>query len=174
MKKKIEGILGIIVAGLGLLGFTIFESRSLEGIIKDIASNNNQTQQEYIADENELYAYRAESGDLKNMVQEYTKAIEREPENSDLYILRGNIYSHFGQYEKAIEDYSKAIDLSQNMEDIYVIYYNRGYAYDSKGEYDKAIEDFTKAIDINPEYIKAYNNRGFSYRSIRSWTVKSF
>ena len=32
-----------------------------------------------------------------------------------------------------------------------------------KGNYDQAISDFTKAIGLDPNYAKAYNNRGLAY-----------
>jgi Tfp pilus assembly protein PilF len=31
------------------------------------------------------------------------------------------------------------------------------------GQNDKALEDFNKAIDINPNYQRAYDNRGYLY-----------
>jgi tetratricopeptide (TPR) repeat protein len=50
-----------------------------------------------------------------------------------------------GQYDKAISDYTKAIELNPKHADIY---YSRGLAHNKMGQYDKAISDFTEAIKL--------------------------
>jgi tetratricopeptide (TPR) repeat protein len=65
-----------------------------------------------------------------------------------------------GQYDKAISDFNKAIDLNPKFAEAYN---NRGLTYAKKGQYDKAISDFTKTIEINPSYTLAYQNRGIIY-----------
>ena len=65
-----------------------------------------------------------------------------------------------GDYDRALQDYTKAIDLKPNDAEAYN---NRGGAYYLKEEYESAIIDFTKAIDLNPDYAEAYNNRGVAY-----------
>ncbi len=39
----------------------------------------------------------------------------------------------------------------------------RGVAYMHKGDHDQAIVDTTQAIRLNPDYAKAYHNRGKVY-----------
>ena len=55
---------------------------------------------------------------------------------------RGATYYQIGDYDRAIEDYSKAIELNANYVDAYL---NRGITYNDKGDYDRAIEDYTKS-----------------------------
>ena len=38
-----------------------------------------------------------------------------------------------------------------------------------KGEYDRAIADYTKAIEINPAFADAYDNRGYTYYSLKRY-----
>ncbi len=44
-----------------------------------------------------------------------------------------------------------------------IIHYKRGRAYNNKKQYDRAIAEYTHAIKLNPQYIKAYNNRAWAY-----------
>ena len=62
-------------------------------------------------------------------------------------------------YEQAISDYTRAIELNP---DYIEAYNNRGVAY-SAHNHKKAILDYDRAIELNPDYIEAYNNRGNSY-----------
>ena len=52
------------------------------------------------------------------------------------------------EYDSAIRDYTKAIELDPKFVDAYN---NRGLSYDNKKEYDSAIRDYTKAIELDPK-----------------------
>ena len=73
------------------------------------------------------------------------------------YYTRGRASSEKGEVDKAIEGYTKAIELNPKFAQAY---YQRGLAYARKGEVDKAIEDYTKAIELDPDNSDAYYNRG--------------
>jgi len=72
---------------------------------------------------------------------------------------QGVAYSKKGQYDLAISEYTKAIEIQPYA----YIYAGRGDAYYKKGQYDQAISDFSKAIEIDPKYVDAYSNRGAAY-----------
>ena len=65
-----------------------------------------------------------------------------------------------GEYDKAIESYSRSIDLNPGVS---VAYSNRGISYMKKGDYASAIEDHSRAIELNPGYARSYNDRGLAY-----------
>jgi tetratricopeptide (TPR) repeat protein len=60
------------------------------------------------------------------------------------------------KYGKAIEAYTKAIELTPTD---YSIYNNRGLVFHTMRDYDRAIADFDKSIEISPNSL-TYNNRG--------------
>jgi tetratricopeptide (TPR) repeat protein len=60
------------------------------------------------------------------------------------YYDNGKALAKQGNYEQAILEYTKAIELSA---DNAMIYQNRGDAYLARGDYDKAIVDYTIAIE---------------------------
>jgi len=78
----------------------------------------------------------------------------------------GNNHSdlHEDEYEKAISDFSKSIELNPNEASVYI---RRGVAYQAKGEYGQAIAHFTKAIEIDPDNDLAYRNRAVAYLDMR-------
>jgi tetratricopeptide (TPR) repeat protein len=65
-----------------------------------------------------------------------------------------------GEYDKALSDYNKAIELLPRYAKAYN---NRGYIYRKKGEYDHAIADYSKAIEIDPKYASAYYHGDYAY-----------
>ena len=68
-----------------------------------------------------------------------------------------------GEYNKAMERFSRAIELNPQLS---VAYNNRGSAYAKKGEYDRAIQDYDRAIELDPSDADAYYNRGLAYMYI--------
>jgi tetratricopeptide (TPR) repeat protein len=79
-----------------------------------------------------------------------------------VYGKRGNAYHDRREYDRAIADYTKIIEI--NPTDA-VAYNNRGIAYRAKGDNDSAIADHTRAIKIDPELSSAYNSRGIAHRA---------
>ena len=84
------------------------------------------------------------------------------PQDHIFYNNRGIDYGEKGEYDLAIKDFTKAIELKS---DYALSYNNRGAVYRSKGEYDQAIEDCNKAIQLKPDYAEPYSNRGSAYRN---------
>jgi tetratricopeptide (TPR) repeat protein len=87
---------------------------------------------------------------------------------------RGCAFERKGETDKAIADYTKAIDLDIRDAEAY---YNRGAAFYKNGDVDKAIADWTKAIDLNPKHAYVYNSRGYAFagkgdfdKAIEDWT----
>src|SRR4030042_5342299 len=82
---------------------------------------------------------------------------QTELRDAKAYNNRGLAYSHKGQYDQAISDFNKALEINPRYAEAYN---NRGLAYDERGQLDQAISDFNKALEINPRYAEAYTNRG--------------
>lgn len=73
---------------------------------------------------------------------------------------RGLAHLRKGDFERAISDNSKVIEVTPDDAEAYN---NRAIAYGEKNDLNQAIVDYTKAIEINPNYAVAYFNRGTAY-----------
>ena len=72
------------------------------------------------------------------------------------YLNQGVEKQKAGNYQGAIDDWSKVIEINpQNA----IAYNNRGSAKDDLGDHQGAITDYTKAIGIDPQNANAYINR---------------
>ena len=114
------------------------------------------TAEDYFRRGNRAY----EEGDFPKVIEEYSKAIELDPDNAKIYVNRGNAYNETGRNREAIENYNKAIELDP---DDAAAYNNRGAAYAADNKPNEAIADYSKAIELKPDYAEAYNNRGAAY-----------
>src|SRR5215467_11972054 len=81
-------------------------------------------------------------------------------------ILGGNEKAHAKDYDGAIADFTKAIELGRDLPGILRAgpYINRGLAYADKGDLDAGLADLTEAIKIQPDSVYAYQDRGDIYR----------
>ncbi|MEM6612935.1 MAG: protein kinase, partial [Cyanobacteria bacterium P01_C01_bin.72] len=83
----------------------------------------------------------------------YDEAIKIAPENIWLWNNRGEAYTRLMQYDNAIADFTKAIQLDSNRS--FVPWNNLGKAYYQQQEYQQAIEAYNEALAIRPEYLPA-------------------
>jgi tetratricopeptide (TPR) repeat protein len=101
--------------------------------------------------------------DYTGAFEEYTKAIQLNPNFSEAYCNRGWVIYTQKQYRIAIVDFTKAIELDRKYEEAY---YYRGLAYCSIVEFKSAIADFNKVIKLNPKNSDAYFDRGLAKRRL--------
>ena len=85
-------------------------------------------------------------GLYQHAIEALNNAIEINPQDASVYLLRGTAYYKLRQYNPTINDFNKAIEL--NPEDP-AGYYCRGLAYDSLGNENQAIQDMKKAAKQN-------------------------
>lgn len=82
---------------------------------------------------------------------------EQQSISAETYMLWGNAKSKIGEYESAISDYYKVIQLQPDDAEAY---HNMGHAKFNLEQHFDAIADFDIAIRLKPEYARAYSNRG--------------
>jgi tetratricopeptide (TPR) repeat protein/tRNA A-37 threonylcarbamoyl transferase component Bud32 len=149
---------------------------------KDVISDFNKTIQLYPQDATTYY-YRAVAksiiGDLEGAISDYNEAAKLNPklnnasstkneefnnfkwdfdiQHANIYLDRAITKEESGDFEGAITDYNKSIELNPKL----VRAYNgRGNAKEAKEDLDGALADYNKAIELNPKDDEAYNNKG--------------
>lgn len=103
----------------------------------------------------DLYIWRAEIFSAidryEDALVEYNKLLGHFPDQAEYYIERANLNSEI-QPEKALEDYSKAIELADHPS----AYNNRAFLYRQQGRFEEAISDAERAIQLDPSQTIAY------------------
>lgn len=108
------------------------------------------------------------SKNYSECVRILTQIAEEYPDYSEIihvYSNRGYIYLELGENEKAIEDFTKVIEMDANFK---YIHDYRSTAYMRIKEYDKAISDCEMTIKETPEV--GYNNRGLTYYFLKDYS----
>jgi tetratricopeptide (TPR) repeat protein len=103
---------------------------------------------------------------LTEAIPFFTEQIRRNPNYANAYNLRAVAFEQMGEFEKALKDYDRAIELHPKE---VVWFFNRGQAYHIKKVYKEAISDYSKAIELDPEHAWAYYNRGLAYYDSKAY-----
>jgi tetratricopeptide (TPR) repeat protein len=87
------------------------------------------------------------------------------------YASRGQEWYVRHDYDKAIKDFDRAIDMTPKEaleygEGSVLAYGNRGNAYSAKNDSKNAIASYTAAIAIDPKYPAGYTGRGLEYEKL--------
>jgi tetratricopeptide (TPR) repeat protein len=100
--------------------------------------------------------------DYRNTLQFTSAAIRKNPENSAAYTYQGYMYTEQQNYPKAIEDYDKAITISQYS----LAYMNRGWVKGLMGDFKGAEMDYSEFIKRDSSRQTAFLQRGEARRII--------
>jgi tetratricopeptide (TPR) repeat protein len=147
---------------------------------KEMASLKEQSQQNTENYENFFnlgIQFKSEGKD-ELAIENFTKAIELNPNDANAYIERARAYK-YNDFNKALNDYTKAIELNPNEADFYIkradAYHYSGYDLYYYDDYDtlcksdifyKALNDYTKAIELNPNCYNAYYARAMFHQQL--------
>ena len=92
--------------------------------------------------------------------------IAQDDNSAAAYVSRGNARYKLKDYQGAISNYNKALEIDPNYAKAYL---NRGVARSNLKDYQGAISDYDKALKIDPNYADAYYNRGNARRDLKDY-----
>ncbi len=123
--------------------------------------------------ENVLFDDERRSPEFGTLAEKYANLVrylEKDPSGqSPSTTMAGRLFnlanakSELEQYQEALEDYDKALEINPNFAEAYI---NRGTAKAELSRWEDALEDFDKAIALNSDDARAYNNRALIFRRI--------
>ena len=98
-------------------------------------------------------------------MENFTKAIELETLNKDIYYVNRAYFVHeeTGNYDLAIEDYNQAIFHNPENADHY---FYRANLFSDMKEYDEALKDYEKVLELDSTNTNSINNRAVIYDEI--------
>lgn len=107
--------------------------------------------------QDEVDAHHEPEDALQKRIALYSTRLLLLPRDAATYLKRADAYLETLDFERAITDYSKAIELDAKLDQAYL---GRGLALGRQGAIDEGIADLTTYIERNPKSSLAYTKRG--------------
>lgn len=98
--------------------------------------------------------------DYTQRIAQAEKVVAQDPKNLNAWISLGNDYFDTEQSQKAINAYSKALEIEPNNPNVLT---DQGVMFRKIGWYDKALANFEKANKIEPNHLQSLYNAGIVY-----------
>ena len=108
---------------------------------------------------------------LTRRIANYDRLIRSRPApeiKANCYHLRGYQYFLIEDYDKALTDFKKSIELNQAYSDP-AAHADCGFLYMLEGKYDSAIENYSKAIELDKSHADYYYLRGTAYHQLNDY-----
>jgi len=104
----------------------------------------------------------------KTHTQKTTKKMEGDDEDELLsrqftHLEKGRFYTAENNLDKAMSEFTKAIEINPRTYNAAKAYHDRGEIYLAMDNLTQALADFTKATELDPDYVSAYFHRGGVY-----------
>lgn len=96
---------------------------------------------------------RARNNDSEGALESYNQGLRIDPSLGEGYVDRGAVQITLKNYQAAIADITKGIELNANEPEI--AYYDRAIANEAVGNIRDAYIDYKKAVEISPDFALA-------------------
>jgi tetratricopeptide (TPR) repeat protein len=105
--------------------------------------------------------------EYKQALEYCNAALEEEPADlARIIYSRGLIYSRLKEDDKAVRDFTEAIQIAEGFGDAYL---DRAIVYERQGLQAKAMSDYNRAIALAPQNARAYRDRADLEDDLQLW-----
>ncbi|MCU0710696.1 MAG: hypothetical protein MUC43_01460 [Pirellula sp.] len=95
--------------------------------------------------------YALQRGETQTILSELNEQIAQEPNNVDLYIMRGSLYFRTGRVKESLSDFDTAVEKSP---EVLPYLWQRGISQYYAEEYKKGVEQFQVHRTVNPNDVE--------------------
>jgi tetratricopeptide (TPR) repeat protein len=106
-------------------------------------------------------AQLADAGQSDKAIADVRSLLKGGPEDRDVYITLGQMYTRLKQFDDAQQAFQKAEELSSKPDDKQYVYFLRGSSYEREKKYDQAEEMFRKVLANDPQSAMTLNYLGY-------------
>lgn len=106
--------------------------------------------------------------DWQRAIEDFTKALELNPELTECYKYRGALYGITNQFDKSVADLTEYLKTQPNDAEYR---FNRGLSYLKLNKPAEAVADMDQTLKDNPKFFQAYLTRSNAYMMLGD-TVK--
>ena len=114
-------------------------------------------------------------GQLEKALASFDELIRIDPSDAQAYRLKGSLYTVARDYDRALINYDKAVELGDTVFDATYgdveAHIARGHTHTRKSEYGEAAEDFKKALDLDSVYVANHCKAAYELGVV--WTGQS-
>ncbi|MCK4346043.1 MAG: tetratricopeptide repeat protein [Bacteroidales bacterium] len=97
-----------------------------------------------------------ETANFEDAIEQFSKAIELDPDFVNAYIARANAYENVGKFEEATEDYNRALVFKPKEADVS---YRLGVTYNKLNKYEEALLALNKATKLSKRNLPPYQEK---------------
>ncbi len=98
----------------------------------------------------------AKANNYTDAIDQFTRAIELDPDNDKAYLQRGIAYSRLEEHKLAAEDYDRALVFDEKNAELYYFSGNEWHQY---GDNPLALRKLTAAVTLKRNFLEAYQVR---------------
>ncbi|MBM4089166.1 MAG: tetratricopeptide repeat protein [Planctomycetes bacterium] len=100
---------------------------------------------------------------------DYSRLVDLMPNASHAYSGRGQVYAEMGEYDAALADLDKAVELARQAKSKLILAYalnGRALALTGLQRFEDAARDFEQSVQLCPDNAWVHYNRGLMYRTM--------
>jgi tetratricopeptide (TPR) repeat protein len=116
-------------------------------------------------------AYFRKVAKYEEAIQDFTKALEIDPNDTDILSNRGITFVNgLEQFDEGIKDFSRMIELNPKLTGAYN---GRAYTYRRMDKNQEAVEDYKKIIELDPKETWNYQQLAGTYDAMKNFEMSA-